>query len=456
MSAVVLTVVGGPNLGATFRFADRTSCLVGRAADCAVRLPDDDAHQTVSRHHCLLDLNPPAARVRDFGSLNGTYLNGANVGQRETGQDPAAVDRAAFPERDLRPGDELRVGGTLLRVGVEDAARPTAFDGTEDYAPAGCSCVRCGKDGLAEVDRPGEALCAGCRADPAGLLRGVLARPAAGAGPLGGGYEVVRELGRGGMGAVYLAREAGTGREVALKLLLPEVAAGEVARRRFLREADITRGLDHPNVVRVIDAGYAGGAFLLALEYCPGGSVSAHQRARGGILPVGEVVEIGRQALDGLVYAHARGVVHRDLKPHNLFLSAAGPGRTVKVGDFGLAKAFDDAGLSGLTRTGRAAGTPMFLPRQQVIDFKNARPEVDVWALAATLYCLLAGSPPRDFPPGRDPWLVVLRDDPVPLRRRAPAVPPRLADVLDAALRDRAELAFSSAEAFRAALLDAA
>jgi serine/threonine protein kinase len=254
---------------------------------------------------------------------------------------------------------------------------------------------------------------------------------------------------------VYLARENGTGREVALKLLLPEVAAGEVARQRFLREAEITRGLDHPNVVRLFDAGYAGGAFLLTLEYCPGGSVSDHQQARGSIMPVNEVIEIGRQALDGLAYAHARGVVHRDLKPHNLFLTTTGPGGRVKVGDFGLAKAFDAAGLSGLTRTGRAAGTPSFVPRQQVIDFKNARPEVDVWALAATLYCLLTGRPPRDFPTGRDPWLVVLRDAPVPIRRRNPAVPSRLAELLDAALADQGPLAFVTCDQFRSALADA-
>ena len=128
-----------------------------------------------------------------------------------------------------------------------------------------------------------------------------------------------------------------------------------------------------------------------------------HVQTRGGTLPADEVVRIGRQALAGLAYAHGRGVVHRDLKPHNLFLTEAGPARQVKVGDFGLAKAFDAAGLSGLTRTGRAAGTPSFVPRQQVIDFKNAKPEVDVWALAATLYALLTGRPPRDFPPGRDP-----------------------------------------------------
>jgi hypothetical protein len=451
MPPVVLSVAKGPLRGSEFRFDERTTCLIGRAADCGIRLPDDDAHQTVSRHHCLLDLNPPAARIRDFGSLNGTFVNRQKIGQRERNQDPAEVDPTAFPERDLWPGDLIQVGGTVLEFTIEDAAGPTVFDGTAEYVPAVC-CAVCGEEVSVGVDRPGDVVCARCHEEPAALLRDMLSRSAPQVGALAAGvYEIVRELGRGGMGAVYLAHEAATGREVALKLLLPEVAAGEVARQRFLREAEITRGLEHPHIVRLFEAGYAGGAFLLTLEYCRGGSLAADQQARG-TLPADEVVAVGRQALAGLAYAHGRGVVHRDLKPHNLFLTEPGPARQVKVGDFGLAKAFDAAGLGGLTRTGRAAGTPSFVPRQQVIDFKNSKPEVDVWALAATLYALLTGQPPRDFPPGRDPWLVVLRDDPVPVRRRNPAVPPRLAALLDAALIDRGPLAFPTCEAFGAAL----
>jgi hypothetical protein len=452
MPTVVLTVTQGTLSGRAFRFADRTTCLIGRAADCGISLPDDDAHQTVSRHHCLLDLNPPAARIRDFGSLNGTFVNREKIGQRRPDQDPADVDPAAFPEHDLRPGDRIQVGGTVLGFAVEGAARPTVADGTDEYVPA-VGCALCGATVTAGADRPGEVLCGRCRAEPAALLHDLLSRSASPEGaPLAGVYDVVRELGRGGAGAVYLARETATGREVALKLLLPEVAAGEVARQRFLREAEITRGLDHPNIVRLYDAGYANGGFLLTLEYCRGGSLAAYQMVRNGTLPADEVIAVGRQALAGLAYAHGRGVVHRDLKPHNLFLTETGPGRMVKVGDFGLAKAFDAAGLGGLTRTGRAAGTPSFVPRQQVIDFKNAKPDVDVWALAATLYALLTGRPPRDFPPGRDPWLVVLRDDPVPIRCRNPAVPPRLAELLDAALFDRGPLAFPTCAAFGAAL----
>ena len=99
-----------------------------------------------------------------------------------------------------------------------------------------------------------------------------------------------------------------------------------------------------------------------------------------------------------------------------------------KLGDYGLAKAFDMAGLSGHTCPGEVAGTPQFMPRQQVLGFKEMRPEADVWAMAATFYNMLTGCYPRDFPDGRDPWPVILETAAVPIRQRNPAIPPRLAD----------------------------
>ncbi len=214
-----------------------------------------------------------------------------------------------------------------------------------------------------------------------------------------------------------------------------------------------TRALDHPNVVRVEETAYERGAFFLALECCDGGSVAALMRRRGGLLPSDEAVEITLQALEGLGHAHnVFGLVHRDLKPANLFLAGSGSARVAKVGDYGLAKAFDDAGLSGATRTGEAAGTPWFIPRQQVIDFKYARPEVNVWATAASLYNMLTGSVPRDFPADRDPWLVVLESPPVPIRLRKPSVPEGLAGVIDLALREEPEIHFKTAARFKEAL----
>jgi serine/threonine-protein kinase len=251
--------------------------------------------------------------------------------------------------------------------------------------------------------------------------------------------------------------------------MLPRVALDERAKRLFLRELETTRALNHPNVVRLRDGGCTEGTFFLTLEYCDGGTVDGLIRQRGS-LPVPEAVDIVLQALTGLDYAHnvelsvklkdgstkqARGLVHRDLKPQNLFLSNSAGARVVKVGDYGLAKAFDLAGLSGLSCTSETAGTPVFMPRQQVIDYLYAKPEVDVWAMAATLYVMLTGQPPRDFVKGKDPWQVVLQSDALPILKRNATLPRRLAEIIDTALIDRPEIHFKTAAEFRRALENA-
>src|SRR5262249_47243612 len=266
----------------------------------------------------------------------------------------------------------------------------------------------------------GEFVCSQCKANPGQIIRRLLELAKSGKKEVLAvqGYEVLRELGKGGMGAVYLARHERSGEQVALKVMLPRVAADAWAKRMFLREVAFTRELKHPRVVRLHEAGWDEGTFFFTLEYCDGGSVDKLMRQRGGTLSIDEAMPILFQVLDGLEYAQraevvgrlsdgseerAAGLVHRDLSPHNILLSGTGGGRVAKVGDFGLAKAFDLAGLSGQTRTGSTAGKPYFMPRQQVINFKYAKPDVDVWAAAASLYCMLTGRVPRDFPEDRDP-----------------------------------------------------
>jgi serine/threonine-protein kinase len=281
------------------------------------------------------------------------------------------------------------------------------------------------------------------------------------------GYTVVRELGRGGMGAVYLARHDATGEQVALKVMLPQVAADARARDMFLRETENTKALKHPNIVLLRDSGCSDGTFFLTLEFCDGGSADKLMPKRGN-LGVDEALQIVLQALDGLEYAHnaevpcvklangsvgpGHGLVHRDIKPANIFLCGSQGSWIAKVGDYGLAKAFDTAGLSGQTRTGTVAGTPVFMPRQQVINFKFAKPEVDVWAMAACFYNMLTCAAPRDFVRGQDPWRIVLQTEPVPIRNRNPSIPQRLAEVIDQALIDRPSLHFKTAADLKRAL----
>ncbi len=116
---ITLTIVKGDLKGQTFEFRDRDTCIIGRSDECNPKLPNDEAHRTISRHHCLLDINPPQIRVRDFGSLNGTYINGEKIGQREAYQTPEEGAKLSFPERDLKQGDQIKLGQTIFQVDIE-------------------------------------------------------------------------------------------------------------------------------------------------------------------------------------------------------------------------------------------------------------------------------------------------------------------------------------------------
>jgi len=463
-ASVTLSVIDGASSGREYAFSERTTALVGRAEDCEPRI--DKAETQVSRHHCLFDINPPDLRVRDFGSLNGTHVNGVEIGRRRPGQSPAEGARLEFRERDLVHGDEVRLGKTVMRVGVT-----LAEDGPRVAASEEARCAQCGRDVSGQAgNRRGEIVCADCKRDPRAIVAGLLRKAASGDGALSAirGYEIVSELGRGGQGVVYLARHEGFGELVALKVLLAEVAVERKARDGFLREIESTKALRHPNVVEFRDSGSSGATFFLASEYCDGGSVDRLQVRRGGTLSVEEAVPIVLQVLEGLEYAHSapvpgvrpaggavgdsRGLVHRDIKPANILLAGTGSTRVAKLADFGLAKAFDQAGLSGHTRTGSVGGTVAFMARAQIVSYRFAKPEVDVWAVAASLYWMLTSKAPRDFPAGVDPIAAILRSRAVPIRTRDRSIPHQLAAVVDEALIDNPRITVTTAADLAAAL----
>ncbi|WP_218780478.1 protein kinase [Rhodococcus sp. NCIMB 12038] len=462
---MTLSLVEGPADQQEYVFSERSTCLVGRSHDCQVRIPSGapDA-DWVSRHHCLLDINPPDIRVRDFGSLNGTHVNGEEIGRRKDGQTPEEGAATAFPERALRHGDQIKMGPTVLRV---DLANELGL-GNEKLEMIRCS--RCGSTVLGETaHRDGKLVCESCQSDLGACVADLLRKADDGAAELAAirGYDLVQELGRGGQGIVFLARHKQTGELTAVKVLLAQVAASPHARAQFLREMSSVASLRHPNIVAFREAGESGGQFFFTCDYCDGGSVADLVRERGHPLSVEDAVAFTLQVLAGLDYAHtaplvvpgqpdSRGLVHRDIKPANILLTRSDSGgMTARLADFGLAKAFDLAGLSGHTFTGDYGGTVAFMSRAQLTDFKYAQPAVDVWSTAASLYWMLTEMPPRDFPAGKEPVLAVLQDDPVPIRERNPHIPAPLAEAIDNALVDLPENEVCTAEQFAHALREA-
>jgi serine/threonine protein kinase len=429
---LTLTITAGPKASKLFVFEEHDTLLFGRMDDCQVCLPDD---RFVSRHHFLLEINPPDARIRDLGSLHGTYVNGRKYGGRERGETPEEGARRQYPQVDLHDGDEIKVGKTVFRVSVEAAAS----------APEPVRCQKCGRDVSLEVGpaRHGDYVCETCRKqaelDPGALLLALLqqARQHVQMGVNLPDYQIERELGRGGMGAVYLARRRKDGQPVALKVMLSKVAVDDRARKMFLREMEATRVLRHPHLVEFLDGGAQGSLFYFLLEFCEGGDVAHLMEHRGGRLSLAEAGPILLQVLEGLTCVHEHGFVHRDLKPQNLLLRGAEGRWRAKVSDLGLAKSFEQAGFSGMTATGSYAGSFPFMPREQIINFKRFQPVSDVWAMGATCYHILTGSYPRQHRGARDQIEVVLNGDIVPIRARDPRIPPQVAEVIDRALANK-------------------
>jgi eukaryotic-like serine/threonine-protein kinase len=437
---VILTNTKGKLSGKQHTYEEAAVCVIGRHQDCNIRLPSDAEHAQVSRYHCLLDINPPSIRVRDLSSGNGTYVNGKRVGK--------GIEGSELLEQDLVEGDLLQIGHTAFAVSIE-----TPDPSVEILAKTLPTNNRQAADNLL-------ALAAGDHPALAGIS----------------GYTIVKPLGSGKCGAVYLVQNDTTKELVALKVMLPQIAINERAVNMFVREMSNTQALQHPNVVKTIDYGEANNIFYFTMECCHEGNVSDFIDKYNGKMPFKVAMSITLQVLLGLEYTHnamlpavrlsdgtigeGQGLVHRDLKPANIFLSRTGDKTIAKIGDYGLSKAFELAGLSGQTLTGQKGvmGTPSFMCRQQLLNSKYVQPAVDIWAAAACLYNMLTGHTPREFG-NQDPLRVILQDPAVPILQRDPTIPKALAAVIDQALwedpKNNHDMTFKRAIDLRNALKDA-
>jgi predicted Ser/Thr protein kinase len=255
------------------------------------------------------------------------------------------------------------------------------------------------------------------------------------------GYEILDELGRGGMGVVYKARQVGLDRIVALKTILAHGARPEEQARRFLQEAKAMALLQHPGVVQIHEIGDCGGQPYLVMEYVGGGNLS--DRLDGKPLAPRPAAELVARLADAVSAAHAQGVIHRDLKPSNILLAADG---TPKIADFGLAKWF--ATPEDSTQTGHPMGTPSYMAPEQVFSNRTPLgPTVDVYALGAILYELLTGHPPFLADNPMDTLQLVIAQEPVPPRRWQPKTPRDLETICLKCLEKEPRRRYATAQA---------
>jgi serine/threonine-protein kinase len=273
-----------------------------------------------------------------------------------------------------------------------------------------------------------------------------------GAGLLLGPYVLLGPVGQGGMGEVFTARHRIMKRVVALKVLRTSARAAGSSAERFLQEIEAVAALAHPHIVTAHDAGRSGADLYFAMEHLEGATLKELVK-RQGPLPVPLACAWARQAALGLQHAHEKGIIHRDVKPSNLFVTRAGS--VVKVLDLGLAR-LAEAEESGkgraLTRLGTTVGTPDYMAPEQVRDSREVDARADVYALGCVLYFALAGKPPFSGGSQSDRLQRHLHEEPPPVRKGRPDVPEALAGVLARMLAKKPQARYQSAAEAAAAL----
>jgi len=262
-------------------------------------------------------------------------------------------------------------------------------------------------------------------------------------------YELDNEIGRGGMGIVYRARDKRLKRHIAIKVLPPELAFQSAIKTRFLREAETAAQLSHPHIVPIYSVDEIEGLVFFVMAYVSGDNLAKRLHERG-VLSVDDVRRITREVGDALAYAHERGVVHRDIKPDNILLDA-GTNRTM-VTDFGIARAASGDGENRLTATGMAIGTPAYMSPEQAAGDREIDGRSDLYSLGVVAYQMLVGEPP--FIANSTPAMLVkhISERPTPVTQRRSDVPQDLARAVMMCLEKDPVMRFPSAGALVTAL----
>jgi serine/threonine protein kinase len=353
-----------------------------------------DKDKYFSRIHFMMEVNPPHCRLVDMGSHNGTFVNGERV-----------------LSADLKDGDQIRAGHTIFQLALQ------ADPGDPDFkAPA-----------------PEEL-------------------------PTVAGYMLDRELGTGGLGILYQATRLADITPVAVKLVRPKSAASSEQIETFLQSTRRLTALDHPNLVRLIDVGLADDWVYFVSDYVPAGQDAARIVQRELRLEIPRALDWMDQLLGALEYAHAKGQIHRDIKPRNVLVTTAPGGKeTVRWTDFGLARMYAASPLSGLTMTGDVDTVAAFLAPELLLNYQQPQHSVDQYGAAALFYYLLTGNYIFDLPGELHRRFSILMKQPiVPIQQRRVDIPDVLADVLLRGLARNPEQRYSSIAAFRQALHAAA
>ncbi len=383
--------------------------VVGRAHTANVVLPDSD--QEASLLHFYIELVPDYCLLTNR-SDQGTFVNGVLVRS----------------QCDLRHGDVIRASKSVFGIQILHRGEPArvALEPTVMWEPEPETVLFTEKAPLPEVPPP----------SPIHLP----------------GYRLLRFLGGGNMGNVWLAEDR-FGQSVACKLIRPDLAKNPETCARFHRETNHLRDLSHRHIVGFRDAGEAQGLLYLVMDYVAGCSL-ADLLDQQGPFAVGRAVRLTCQLLEALKEAHNNGVVHRDVKPGNILVDTNSGAEEIRLADFGLAKVYLlMSEVPTLTLPGAMGGTLRFAAPEMITDFRRAGPLADQYGAAATLYNLLTGRYPHNANKLTELLDHIRNRDAVPLDLRRPGLPEELTRVIHRALDREPVRRFPTIRAFRDALL---
>jgi serine/threonine-protein kinase len=420
MPAAAVMLVKDDKLVSEFPIEGQEPRVVGRSSVADIQIRD----AKLSRRHCEIRATPAGYILRDLQSRNGTFVNGARV-----------------TEARLRDGDRIQAGLTAFLFRCDEpepgeAAETHLADTTGPHHCAACGAL-VPLDELAQARQTdGRVYCSACtQAEP--LLGKVVA-----------GYEIVQRIGRGPMGTVFKAAQLSMHRDVALKILHPELSQDRDAVERFLQEARAGGRCSHPNLIRIYDMNQVDNHCFIAMEFVPGGDAEALLE-REGPLPVQQLLHMADQAAAGLAHAHSRSVVHRDIKPSNLLLAEDG---RIKLSDLGLAKSLQAAGLSDSSSARTRVPDFAHLPPEQIDDAEPPGPRADIYSLAATCHHLLTGVPPFRADSLAELAHRIRHQPPRSVRVYRDDVPPALDHLILRAMAKEPGQRFVSSDALREAL----
>ena len=397
-------ILTGPLKGQHIAFDQYTKISIGRSPKAYFSLGKD---RQASRFHCIIEIAPPCnCFLRDLNSSNGTFLG-------RTSDNTQDVSFQKVMEVHLQNGDFIKVGESIFQICWEQNKQATQS-----------KCEKCGVAITTEQYARGEAslwegvhLCAACRGN--GEL------------PVGreiGPFMIVRKLGSGGMGIVYLVQHKATNHFFAIKMLRPNIQPTEDQVKRFLREASFGSQLQHPHIIRYYKPGYAAGNFFyIPMEYVPGTDFEDYLATLQRPLTFQEADVPVMQILEAVAYLHSKNIVHRDIKPSNLLVITKEQQLEVKLSDFGLAKNYEEAGLSGITLSQHVLGTMEFLAPEQCYGSRDVDPRADIYSLGATIYYLLTRRLIYDDQKDSHLAVKVLINEPVPIRQANSQVPEEIA-----------------------------